>query len=615
MFAIKYREFIGSHQKEFVMIRRFALVVLAVLLVALGSYVGSTSVGAVVDTATVVSSPDDSTFSQRLSSVSCVSASNCVAVGSAGSFQVRTTLAMVWDGTAWSTMSSPNNGSNELQSVSCVSASYCVAVGYIGDPFSGTTLAMVWDGSSWSTVSSPNAGTSDRLTSVSCVSASYCVAVGYTGMMNQETTLAMVWDGTAWTIVSSPNEGDQYSGNKLNSVSCVSASSCVAVGATANPGFNPLVMSWDGSSFSVVPGLNAGEEGYKRLNSVSCVSASSCVAVGSDSDSASVMSWDGTAWSSVTSPTTGNEDELKSVSCVSASSCAAVGQSRSGPGPATTLVTSWDGSEWKIVTSPNPGSEANFLTSVECVSGTECVAVGYQTGAGYSNKTLVQSLTLYVAPVTTTTEPSTTTTTEPSTTTTTEPSTTTTSAPVSTTTSSVPGSTTTTSAPVSTTTSTVQGSTTTSTVAPTTTTTIAVTAAQILQLPVDDLAPNLNKVGRGQRVRLTGRGFGPRKTVNLYVASDPVYLGSGVADDDGVVIIEGVIPDDLDAGEHSLALIDPETGFGFRQSISLDAADAPVASSALPTTGTNSTPMMAMGALFVLAGGALAIVAKRRRLI
>lgn len=116
-------------------------------------------------------------------------------------------------------------------------------------------------------------------------------------------------------------------------------------------------------------------------------------------------------------------------------------------------------------------------------------------------------------------------------------------------------------------------------------------------------------------MKLTGRGFGPRKSVNLYVASDPVYLGSGVADDDGVVTVEGVIPDDLDAGEHSLALIDPETGFGFRQSISLDAADAPVASSALPTTGTNSTPMMAMGALFVLAGGALAIVAKRRRLI
>ena len=111
---------------------------------------------------------------------------------------------------------------------------------------------------------------------------------------------------------------------------------------------------------------------------------------------------------------------------------------------------------------------------------------------------------------------------------------------------------------------------------------------------------------------MSSRGFRPRKSVNLYVASDPVYLGSGVADDDGVVTIEGVIPDDLDAGEHSLALIDPETGDGFRQDVSLETADA---SSALPATGSDSTPTMALGALFVLAGGGLAVVAKRRRLI
>jgi LPXTG-motif cell wall-anchored protein len=139
-----------------------------------------------------------------------------------------------------------------------------------------------------------------------------------------------------------------------------------------------------------------------------------------------------------------------------------------------------------------------------------------------------------------------------------------------------------------------------------------VTEAQVRQLPVAVLAPNLTKIGRGKRVRLTGRGFGPRKSVNLYVASDPIFLGSGVADENGVVTIEGVIPDDLDAGEHSLALIDPETGDGFRQSVSLETADV---SSDLPTTGSDSTPMMALGALFVLAGAGLAVVAKRRRFI
>jgi hypothetical protein len=39
---------------------------------------------------------------------------------------------MVWDGTVWSIMPSPNAGTidDELLSVSCVSVSECVAVGY-----------------------------------------------------------------------------------------------------------------------------------------------------------------------------------------------------------------------------------------------------------------------------------------------------------------------------------------------------------------------------------------------------------------------------------------------------------------------------------------------------
>ncbi len=525
------------------MTRRFALVVLAVLLVALGQFAGSTSVGAVVDTATVVSSPDDGTFAQRLTSVSCVSASNCVAVGSAGSFQVSTTLAMAWNGTAWSTMSTPNNGSNELLSVSCVSASSCVAVGGAGTPFSGTTLAMVWDGSAWSAVSSPSPspGSNNKLMSVSCTSASNCVAVGFSGMMNQETTLAMVWDGSAWSVVSSPNPGTGFVGNKLNSVTCLSASSCVAVGSTSQGGLGQtLVMSWDGSTWSVVSSPNAS----------------------------------------------GTNDELRSVSCASASDCVAVGYTRTTP--VSTLVMAWNGTAWSIVSSPNVGTEGDYLNSAACVSATECVAVGYSTFNGYSTKTLVQSLTLYVPPTTTTAV-----------------------APTTTTTAVAPTTTTTAVAPTTTTTA-VAPTTTTTAVAPTTSTTIMVTQAQIRQLPVAVLAPNLNKIGRGQRVRLSSRGFSPRKSVNLYVASDPVYLGSGVADDDGVVTVEGVIPDDLDAGEHSLVLIDLETGVGFRQTVSLDASDT---SSALPATGTNSTPMMALGAVFVLAGAGLAVVAKRRRLI
>jgi len=96
-------------------------------------------------------------------------------------------LVMVWDGTVWSIVPSPNagTGSNDLFSVSCVSTSDCVAV---GNTFNGSaleTLVMVWDGTVWSIVPSPNAGTgSNELQSVSCVSVSECVAVGYSDTGN-----------------------------------------------------------------------------------------------------------------------------------------------------------------------------------------------------------------------------------------------------------------------------------------------------------------------------------------------------------------------------------------------------------------------------------------------
>jgi hypothetical protein len=104
---------------------------------------------------------------------------------------------------------------------------------------------MVWDGTVWSIVPSPNAGTSDNvLNSVSCVSASDCVAVGYTDTVAYE-TLVMVWDGIDWSIVPSPNAGT--SDDALNSVSCVSAADCVAVGYTyTGSAYETLVVSLTG---------------------------------------------------------------------------------------------------------------------------------------------------------------------------------------------------------------------------------------------------------------------------------------------------------------------------------------------------------------------------------
>ncbi len=98
---------------------------------------------------------------------------------------------------------------------------------------------------------------------------------------------------------------------------------------------------------------------------------------------------------------------LSSVSCVSVSFCVATGYQDSGSGYLT-LVEQWDGTSWSTVTSPspNPGTNGNVLFSVSCVSVSFCVATGIQY-SGSSNQplyeTLVVSLTGPVPPTTTTT--------------------------------------------------------------------------------------------------------------------------------------------------------------------------------------------------------------------
>ena len=98
------------------------------------------------------------------------------------------------DGQSWSTVASPNTGAstNALNSVSCVSVSDCTAVGYYDDGARLATLILHWDGSAWATVSSPNSGASTNvLNSVACVSASDCTAVGFYDDGTRDATLAL----------------------------------------------------------------------------------------------------------------------------------------------------------------------------------------------------------------------------------------------------------------------------------------------------------------------------------------------------------------------------------------------------------------------------------------
>jgi hypothetical protein len=193
----------------------------------------------------------------------------CLSVNGAG--QVNT-----WDGTAWSAATSVP-GFRPFTSVSCVSASFCEAV---GQGPAGENAA-VWNGSTWTP--QPTAGDpGEAPNAVSCSAVNSCEAVGSTGFL----TFAEAWDGSTWTLQSTPNpSGFQFS--LLSGVSCTSADSCTAVGQSQTNGqvfSSTLGEVWDGTGWTLRSTPNRPTAGHNVLSGVSCGASQMCTAVGGTED-------------------------------------------------------------------------------------------------------------------------------------------------------------------------------------------------------------------------------------------------------------------------------------------------------------------------------------------
>ncbi|MBM3692626.1 MAG: hypothetical protein FJW77_04905 [Actinobacteria bacterium] len=357
--------------------------------------------GAAIDSAVVVPTPNTAADQGNyLESVSCVSASFCVAVGTYSNGVDDQNLALVWNGSTWASQTTPNVWiqSNKLYGVSCVSASFCVAVGRFDAGSNFETSALHWDGSVWTVETTPNAfaGNDNFLRAVSCVSTSYCLAVGngYDGASDQN--LSMVWNGSDWTLQATPNSFGPGQDNGLYDVSCVSTSFCVAAGdgydGTAR---RTTAMVWNGSTWMLQSTPNVGA-GSNYLNGLSCVSTSFCVAVGeamSGDYRTLAMVWDGSTWTLQSTPNVGTASNyVNHVSCHSTSLCVMVGEYADGSS-GQTMAVAWDGSAWTLLATPNPGAGLeNSLDAAACVSDRQCVAVGYFEN-GTAARTLAMALT------------------------------------------------------------------------------------------------------------------------------------------------------------------------------------------------------------------------------
>ena len=238
----------------------------------------------------------------------------------------------------------------------------------------------------WSVLSAPAGAASGSLADVSCVSPTSCFAVGAQHFSTTQITLVERWDGTKWSIVSSPNPAGARS-SQLTAVHCVTSTTCFAVGQYSTwSADTTLVERWDGTKWSIVSSPNPAGAAAAGLSDVQCTSATRCVAVGSffvSSETATIEQtlvelWNGSSWSIVASPNVSPtfDSSLTGVSCTGSSNCFAVGQYATDL-VVQTLIEHWDGRAWSLVASPNSSVTDSELSAISCPSATSCFAVGF----------------------------------------------------------------------------------------------------------------------------------------------------------------------------------------------------------------------------------------------
>jgi hypothetical protein len=341
----------------------------------------------------------DTCVQNLLSSVSCASASFCVAVGghsvaTSTGYSDEQTLIEMWNGSSWSIAAPPDldGARRSLTGVSCPTTTFCVAVGgrVVPAGSSGTydQIIETWYDHAWHMVQRDTTE-STELSGVACQSNSSCVAVGKAFPKDSGLRpLIETWDGTRWATTPSPHENED---DFLNAVSCGEQSSCFAVGTnfsigTGNYGEATSAERSRGSSWTLTPSVNPSAKGNDLLNGVNCAFLSSCFAVGNfntdafsgNGNRALIEQWNGRSWSRSATPKVRESDvRLSGVTCANVRLCFAVGSR--GSQSAHSLIVEWNGSSWARIASPSDdyfGTGTVTLNGVSCVSASRCIAVG-----------------------------------------------------------------------------------------------------------------------------------------------------------------------------------------------------------------------------------------------
>jgi hypothetical protein len=229
--------------------------------------------------------------------------------------------------------------------------------------------------------------TNNTLYGVAAGAANDVWAVGAVGSQ----TLILHWDGSGWTIV--PGPGPSPSRNELHGVAVIAANDAWAIGHYDDNGEDkPLALHWNGSAWSIVA-TPQPQVDHTYLTGLAAVSGSDLWAVGYTRDFSNqtvplTLHWNGSAWSLVPAPLTGNYPLLRAVAARAANDVWAVGVFRD-PGVLRPIFEHWDVGAWSIVPGASAGGYDNDLYGVAALPGTNLWAAGAYVNAGGINQTLI----------------------------------------------------------------------------------------------------------------------------------------------------------------------------------------------------------------------------------
>jgi hypothetical protein len=160
---------------------------------------------------------------------------------------------------------------------------------------------------------------------------------------------------------------------------------------------NNLVEHWNGTAWTEVASPSPGN-GANTLYSVAAISSTDAWAVGSacpdslcDTATGRTLHWDGTAWSSVSSPDPGSTATyLNAVAMAAGNDVWAVGSASNDGTTYFNPVLHWNGSAWATVSVPNPGDSDNTLRALARIDATNVWTVGTFQNSGEAAHTQIQ---------------------------------------------------------------------------------------------------------------------------------------------------------------------------------------------------------------------------------